>query len=170
MQAEVHWVEGSWPGRLAVAPRPRGGDWLYPEVLGWRNLHVDTVVSLLESQEAVELGLQDEAEICGTHGVDFISFPIEDRGVPASYLSTLRLIRDLDSRLSRGENVLVHCRQGVGRTGIIAAGLLIYRGFDPQTAVQRVSHARGTPVPETREQLAWLGSLGSNVATARLAG
>jgi len=124
----------------------------------------------LEPPEAAELDLQNEAEICGLHRIGFVSFPIEDRGVPTSYRPALRLIGDLDSRLSRGENVLIHCRQGVGRTGIIAAGLLIYRGFDPQTAIQRVSQARGIPVPETREQLAWLGSLGSSMIASRLAG
>jgi len=28
MLTELHWVDGPWPGRLAVAARPRGGDWL----------------------------------------------------------------------------------------------------------------------------------------------
>jgi protein-tyrosine phosphatase len=170
MQVEVHPVEGPWPGQLAVAPRPRGGDWLYTEVLGWSGLRIGTVVSLLEPHEAAELDIQDEAETCGANGLDFLSFPIEDRSTPASYVETLGLISDLDSRLSRGENVLIHCRQGIGRTGIIAAGLLFYRGFDPQTAIQRVSQARGIPVPETKEQLAWLRNLGSSMIAARLAG
>ena len=153
-----------------MAPRPRGGDWLYAEVLGWSGLNIGTVVSLLEPHEDSELDIQDEAEICALHRIDFVTFPIEDRSIPASYREPPGLISDLDSRLSRGENVLIHCRQGIGRTGIIAAGLLIYRGFDPQTAIQRVSQARGIPVPGTNEQLAWLSNLDSGVMAARLAG
>jgi protein-tyrosine phosphatase len=166
MTAEVHRMEGPWPGQLAVAPRPRGSDWLQAEVLGWRGLGIDTVVSLLEASEAEELGLEDEAETCGLYRIDFLSFPIEDRSVPVSYASAVRLISDLDSKLSRGENVLIHCRQGVGRAGMIAAGLLIYRGTDVRTAIQQVSQARGVSVPETREQLAWLESLGSRMILA----
>ena len=170
MQEEVHPVDGPWPGQLAVASRPRGGDWLSAEVFAWHAKHINAVVSLLEPQEAADLGLQEEAGICALNGIGFVTFPIEDRSVPASHRDAGQLIRDLDSRLSRGENVLIHCRQGVGRTGIIAAGLLIYRRFNPPTAIQRVSQARGVPVPETREQLAWLGSLGSSMITAHLAG
>ena len=55
------------------------------------------------------------------------------------------------------------------RTKIIATILLIHRGLDPLTAIQQVSLARGIPIPETREQLAWLDSLGSSMIAARLA-
>jgi protein-tyrosine phosphatase len=167
---EVHPVEGPWRGQLAVAPRPRGGDWLQAEIFAWRSKHINAVVSLLVPQEVSELGLQEEAEICASYRIEFLNLPIEDRSVPTSYLETLGLIRYLDSRLTHGENILIHCRQGVGRAGIIAAGLLIYRGIDPQAAIQRVSLARGIPVPETKEQLAWLVDLGSNMIAARLAG
>jgi protein-tyrosine phosphatase len=122
-------------------------------------LGIDAVVSLLETHEDMELDLTREGETCGAHHIEYVSFPIADRGVPGSYFPAMQLLRDLDARLSRGNNVLIHCRQGVGRTGMIAAGLLIYHGIDPQTAIQRVSQARGIQVPETREQLAWLGNL-----------
>jgi len=169
MQVQVHWIEGPWPGRLALAARPRGGDWLYHEALGWRALNIDTVVSLLVPGEVLELDLQDEAEICGMNRIDFVTFPIEDRDVPSAYLPTLRLLDDLESRLNRGEVVLIHCRQGVGRAGMIASALLINRGMTPKSAVQHVSSARGIPVPETREQMAWLDNLSSRMAAARLA-
>ncbi|MGA7805434.1 hypothetical protein [Bradyrhizobium sp.] len=42
------------------------------------------MISLLEPHERHELALQQEADLCRSHGVAFISFPILDRGVPES--------------------------------------------------------------------------------------
>ena len=36
MSTELHWVEELWPGRLALAARPRGGDWLVDDMARWR--------------------------------------------------------------------------------------------------------------------------------------
>jgi protein-tyrosine phosphatase len=58
--------------------------------------------------------------------------------------------------LSTGKNVLVHCRQGIGRSGLVAACLLVKKGMSPGAAVDSVSAARGMPVPETTEQRDWI--------------
>jgi protein-tyrosine phosphatase len=50
----------------------------------------------------------------------------------------------------------VHCRQGVGRTGLIAAGLLVMKGFSPEAAVKSLSASRGISVPETPGQRRWI--------------
>ena len=63
MRPAVHWIEASLPGRLAIMPRPRAGDWLDEEIAGWRAEGIDVVVSLLESDEVSELGLQREASL-----------------------------------------------------------------------------------------------------------
>jgi hypothetical protein len=47
MRTELYWVEGPWSGRLAIMPRPRGGDWLEEEIQSWRRSGIDVVVSLL---------------------------------------------------------------------------------------------------------------------------
>src|SRR6476620_4583045 len=60
MRADIYWIPGPWPGRLGIAPRPRGGDWLADEVKAWRAAGVDVVTSLLTPEEVAELGLQEE--------------------------------------------------------------------------------------------------------------
>jgi hypothetical protein len=62
--------------------RPRAEDWLETEVAEWKTFDIDVVASLLGPAEVFELGLQREAEVCRSRGLDFISFPIPDRGVP----------------------------------------------------------------------------------------
>ena len=152
----LHWVEGPWKGRLALAARPRGGDWLDGEMAWWRSAGVDTVVSLLESAEEEDLELSSERFVAGAKGMTFHSLPIPDRGVPESEAQLFALVDTLDRELGAGRNVTVHCRQGVGRTGLLAACLLMAQDYAPTEAVERLSDARGTQVPETIGQREWI--------------
>ncbi len=60
MDKEVFWITGPWPGRLAIALRPRGGDWLSDEIRSWRDMGLNVVVSLLTPNEILELELDQE--------------------------------------------------------------------------------------------------------------
>src|SRR5271163_1526431 len=84
MQTKLYWIAGPWPGRLAIMPRPRGGDWLEDEIQSWRRSDVDLVVSLLTREEQTELNLRDEESLCRANSIEFVSLPIVDRSVPAS--------------------------------------------------------------------------------------
>ena len=156
MATELHWVEGPWPGKLALASRPRGGDWIDDEMAGWRQRGIDVVLSLLTPEEEEELDLKHEAPAVQAGSMEFISLPIPDRGLPGSEAKVAVALEKIDAALSSGENVVVHCRQGIGRTGLIAACLLISRGLDPGAAVARLTSARGISVPETSEQRQWI--------------
>jgi len=156
MRAELYWIEGPWPGRLAILPRPRGGDWLEDEVRSWQQASLNVIVSLLTSDEVVELGLAEESRLCQAYGLHFLSFPIVDRGVPSSRVATLDFVRRLETALTNGENLAIQCRQGIGRSALIAACLLVLSSVNPEMALQRVSAARGCPVPETTEQRQWV--------------
>lgn len=156
MGTEIHWINGPWSGKLALAARPRGGDWLGDEIAHWHHSGVDTVLSLLSSDEEHTLGLDDELDTVRAQDMDFISLPIPDRKVPGSETELASVLERVNAKLSAGKNVLVHCRQGVGRTGLVAACLLVRKGMDPSAAVEIVSAARGVPVPETTEQRQWI--------------
>lgn len=154
--AEVYWVPGPWPGRLGIVPRPRGGDWLADEVRSWKQAGIDVVTSLLMPAEEVELDLRLEAARCRTEGVEHHSFPIPDRGVPHSRAGMAQLVGRLDEALAGGKTVGVHCRQGLGRSSMLVALLLVSRGIDPIEAFRRIGSARGATVPETTEQREWV--------------
>jgi protein-tyrosine phosphatase len=161
MKSELFWVPGPWRGKLGVAARPRGGDWLEDEAGAWHRAGVDIIVSLLEKEEAADLGLAHEGDLAESNGVRFVSFPIPDRGVPASTPDTLALLRDITGALEEGKNVAVHCRQSIGRSGLIAAGVLLTSGIGVDKAIEVVSAARGQSIPETPAQLRWLRRLPS---------
>lgn len=175
MRTELYWIEGPWPGHLAIAPRPRGGDWLEDEISSWQREGFDTVVSTLTTEENAELDLLREEELIEKSGSDFIAFPIVDRGVPSSAADTLKLVSRLTMELSGGGWVAIHCRQGVGRSALLAACILGLSGVDPSSAFDRITVARGCPVPDTDEQRGWvvrffrenLGSLKNDGERAR---
>jgi len=156
MRAELFWIEGVGEGRLAVLPRPRGGDWLTDEIQSLRASGVNVLVSLLTREEAKELHLTDEAGCCAAGGIEFLSFPFADRGVPASTSGALGLVRRLGALLTGGKAVAIHCRQGVGRSALMAACVLAALGEGPDAALLRVARARGCPVPDTAEQRTWV--------------
>src|SRR5262249_28675576 len=96
---------------------------------------------------------------------EFLSFPVLDRGVPASPQSALALARRLTEKLGAGERVAVHCRQGIGRSSLLAASILVVTGEDAETAFQHIRAARGCPVPDTPEQLEWVRNLTAELET-----
>jgi protein-tyrosine phosphatase len=164
MFTELFRIEGPWPGHLAISARPRGGDWLPEEMRGWRRAGIDIVVSLLMPEEALDLDLEEEKFSSEANGIEFYSFPIVDRSIPKSGVDIHRFLEEIDSKLSVGKNVVIHCRQGIGRAGLMAATLLTERGLSSEEAIRLVSAARRVPIPETDEQRLWIDSFAAAFA------
>jgi protein-tyrosine phosphatase len=156
MRTEMYWIDGSWRGRLAIVPRPRGGDWLEDEISTWQSLGIGVIVSTLTREEAEELELTQEKEICEKAEIDFVAFPIADRGLPPSMNAILDLALRLEQRLAEGKKVAIHCRQGVGRSALLAACVLAVSAVDATSAWERIAAARGCSVPDTNEQREWV--------------
>ena len=163
----MHRIDGPWRGRLAIVARPRGGDWLQDEILSWGRSGFHVIVSLLTPEEENELELTGEADRCRSEGLEFVSFPIPDRGVPASRGETLQLIKSVEALLLAGKAVGIHCRQGIGRSGLIAACLLVSSGVRADAAFSRLTEARGLPIPETDEQRTWVDTFAPELAGAK---
>jgi protein-tyrosine phosphatase len=156
MPAQVYWIEAPLKGRLAIMARPRAGDWLRDEISDWATENIDVVVSLLEPEEVLELELDAEGELCRERGIEFVSFPIPDRGVPASIPKTAELARRLATRIAEDQSVAIHCRAGIGRSALIAACVLVYAGINAGEVLDRVTVARRLKVPDTDDQIRWL--------------
>src|SRR5579859_4484988 len=116
MRPELYWIEGPWPGKLAISGRPRGNEWLEDEVEGWKASGIDTVVSLLTSDEEQDLGLKDENRLANLNALEFIPFPVADRSVPPDFDKAVQLIRTIEAQLVAGKSIALHCRQGIGRS------------------------------------------------------
>lgn len=128
------WVETGTAIRLAIVPRPRGNDWLEDEVTQMKRAGVDVLVSMLQPDEAAELGLSAEAELCAAEGIQFHSFPIPDRETPPSTAAFAKFVEELRIELHAGRSVAVHCRASIGRSSLLLAALLTAEGHTPHDA------------------------------------
>jgi protein-tyrosine phosphatase len=145
-------------------PRPRASDWLLEEIAGWRAEGINAVVSLLEQHEVAELELSEEPTCCRATDIEFVSFPIPDRGVPVSMRETERLVRYLSAAVADGKAVAIHCRAGIGRSSSIAACMLVLNGYDPDSAFAAIAKARGVEVPDTVLQRDWVSMFQATAA------
>jgi protein-tyrosine phosphatase len=152
MASDIYWIESTQP-RLAIMARPRAGDWLEDEIANWHNAGIATVVSLLERHEIDDLDLGNEAALCATAGIRFLSFPIADRGLPNDSGPFEAFIEEI---ANDNAPIAIHCRAGIGRSAIVAAALLVRRGIAPALAIEHIAHARGTRVPDTEAQRDWI--------------
>lgn len=158
---EIFTVARAGPGQLSTMARPRGGDWLEDEMLGLASLGATALVSALRPDEELELDLTSEGAAAEAAGLEFIAFPIEDRGLPTAPDAYIELVQGLRGKLSAGQNLVVHCRMGLGRASLIAAGVLVAEGMPSYAAWDAIAEARGHAVPDTPEQRTWLANLGS---------
>lgn len=155
MTPTIYWIESSGAGRLAILAKPEGDDALESEIKGWREAGIDVVVSMLTEADNSYLGLSAEAELCGSNGLEFIGFPIEDFGVPDSLEATVQLARKLNQLLTSGKSIGFHCHVCIGRSPLIASCVLMFAGESAEKAFELVSVARGCAIPETPEQADW---------------
>jgi len=144
---DLFWIDET----LAIASRPRGGDWLVDEVRGLKAAGVGTLVSCLTGPEEFEFRLQSEAMVARETGLAFVAAPIEDRSIP-SRASLETVAEQINANRRSGRRVVVHCRQGLGRAPLLAAAALVRDGISPADAWARIEEARGQSVPETDEQ------------------
>lgn len=90
----------------------------------------------------------------------FIHYSINDCGLPTDSKSYRKLIDLLHLLVQQGKKLYIHCRGGHGRSGIVAACLLIHMGYSNDEALDCVSKAHKTreyipdyPCPQTEEQV-----------------
>ncbi|HKJ50904.1 MAG TPA: protein-tyrosine phosphatase family protein [Gammaproteobacteria bacterium] len=145
-------------GFLAIMGRPYIEHEEPASLLNVARLGIQQVVSLLEPGEARSLGLDTERLEVRAQGMGFVSFPIADMGTPRSVEKFADLTHTLFRRVDSGINTLVHCRAGIGRSGLFAAGMLLYAGMDAEQAFAHVTRMRGLRVPENPDQHTWLVS------------
>jgi len=152
----IYWLDTEPKVAMAVVSCPRGDEKLKGDLADLKSGGIDTVLSLLEEDEAVWLGLGDEGKMAKEAGMNFISFPIPDANVPMDPVKFQLLVADLAIRVMAGETIGIHCRGCIGRSTVMAACMLIHLGFAAETALSVIETARGCPIPDTMEQENWI--------------
>ncbi len=123
----------------------------------------DVLVSLIEDgrfriDELELLRIGDLFERVKANAMETVWFPIEDVSVPTSLDDFVGLVSQLVEAVVLGRTVVVHCRGGLGRSGLVAASCLVGLGLTPGAAIAAVRSARRGAV-ETPAQAAYVGKL-----------
>jgi protein-tyrosine phosphatase len=156
--------EAGTPGRLGMTFAPgmwagsMGGRWERDLAADMRALEeeyeTDVLVSLMEDHEYHGYQIPELLEKDNIGGIEILRFAIKDMGVPQEAESERfwTFVKDVVQRLEQGHNVVVHCRGGLGRTGTLAACVLVALGrHTADEAIATVREARKGTV-QTREQ------------------
>lgn len=113
------------------------------------------LVSCIEPHEFLLLEVRDMASVCEKIGLDLSFIPICDGGTPNN-----KSIAILQSALptllnSTEENgfTTIFCKGGLGRTGLIAACLLIECGVEEQHAIEITRVARPGTIENKAQEL-----------------
>lgn len=120
--------------------------------------------SELQSLHASPHQIRDEAS---KSGIAWYQLPIPDAGIPDNSFEDLWVDAGprLRALLKAGHNIVIHCKGGLGRTGTVAARLLIECGVDPQMAIQSVRKARPGSIENDLQEKYVLSSCGKKDET-----
>ncbi len=155
LHPRVYWVDARDVGRLAVVSRPEAS--LLPEhMASLRKAGIDTLVSLMTTDEALGLGLADESEAARAAGITFDTLATSDFAVPPSFAAAGEVIARILKDVRAGRGVGAHCYAGRGRSPMFVAAVLVHHGYEPAVAINAVSAARGVRIPETAAQQRWI--------------
>jgi protein-tyrosine phosphatase len=152
-------------GRIGITFCPGKHDRFASTGVWERNLDLDVstivawkaklVLTLVEAEELSVLKVPHLGQEIESRGIEWRHMPIADFSVPNEAFEKLWLTQGNEIRqmLRNGNNVIVHCKGGLGRAGMIAARLLVELGMDPDEAIGYVRRVRKGAI-ETPSQLA----------------
>jgi ADP-ribosyl-[dinitrogen reductase] hydrolase len=112
------------------------------------------VVTLLAPEELPLLGVERLGDEVARRGMRWFHLPIEDCSVPDEAFEQTWTVAgaELRAMLRGGSAVHLHCRGGLGRSGMIAARLLIELGTTPETAIANLRTVRPGAIENARQE------------------
>jgi hypothetical protein len=149
----TYWVI---PRRLLAGEYPIGADYsdARARLARFREAGINSFIDLTEKGE-----LPEYRHLLPVH-THYQRSPIADTQVPASANQILKLLADIHAAIQAKHCLYVHCRQGIGRTGLVVGCYLADEGGDGKLAIQELNRlwaqsaraASWPKVPQTAEQ------------------
>ena len=114
------------------------------------------IISLTEQKEIEDLGVSDFISFVEKEKIPLLHFPIKDFGIVDQEQEILwePISTTIHQKINDGDRILVHCRGGCGRTGMIVLRIMVEFGEDPDEALERLRKVRPCAV-ETKAQENW---------------
>jgi ADP-ribosyl-[dinitrogen reductase] hydrolase len=155
--ANCYWV---LPGRLLAGEYPGGAS---------QEATRERLRRLLEAGVDCFVDLTQPGELAPYHAelpasVEYLRRPIADHGLPEQSAHMSEILEGLRQALRSPRTVYLHCRAGIGRTGMVAGCLLVERGLAGDAALGELNRlwqqseraAQWPSVPETAAQVEYV--------------
>lgn len=155
----AYWIE---PGRLLAGAHPAARTFEESrrrlEVL--IGAGVSAFLDLTEEGECAPYAAWFPEQARSGRAVNYVRKPLPDHSIPQTPQVMTDILETLEDLLADGHCVYVHCRAGIGRTGMVAGCHLIRQGMAPEAALEHLQQLWrdcGRSViwphtPETEEQ------------------
>lgn len=143
-------------GTLALASLPgRDGDYR-GDLDVFHEWQPGIVITMTTREELVAVGGENFSWDIQTMGSRWHHLPVPDFGVPEGEIEARwpEVSQSVRHALKGGGRVIVHCKAGCGRSGMVALRLMVESGEDKLEALNRLRGLRDCAV-ETKEQLSW---------------
>ena len=120
------------------------------------NWNPAAIISLTEQKEIEYFGASDLISFIEKEKIPLLHFPIKDFCIVDQQQEILwePISKNIHQKINDGDRILVHCRAGCGRSGMIVLRIMIEFGEDPEEALERLRKIRPCAV-ETKAQENW---------------
>ena len=177
----IHQTESG--GRLFLCQAPgkhlqRGRDGkpyyrdLSTDLKQFLSVGISHILCLLNPSELRSIGVDPDkySSLATELGLHLFTYPIIEMSTPEDLFSFESLaMQPLLQCIATGQSVLVHCRGGIGRAGLVAACVLLKLGLatGPRVAIHLVRIARDRRCVESRKQEDFIALYGREICSSQ---
>ncbi|HBP6526513.1 TPA: protein phosphatase [Pseudomonas aeruginosa] len=150
------------PGKLIFTPCPGTKDTSLEDALAaLKQAGAAAVITLMPQSELTANGAEQIAQHCQTLGLGWYHLPVADEQVPLEEfgLGWKTSRQAIIYQLRAGQSLAMHCKGGSGRTGLIAARILIEAGI-PRTAAIALVQALRPKAIQHPAHINWINQFG----------
>ena len=142
---ELYTFDGFSTGKIAICRQPNSSN-DFQKIKAWC---ADIIVTMTTLDEFEINNFPEKISHCTK---TWMHLPVNDFDIPMENLE--KEITQLLEILNSNGRILIHCKGGQGRSGMIAMKLLVEQGQDPQNALNIIREHRIYAV-ETKKQKNW---------------